>query len=78
MSGAPRNSGGSRFLYDPFDAANARIEANERVLEERWDALSFRLKHLEGGLERLEKRPWVAGIGVAGKGPGPGGTDLVQ
>ena len=27
---------GSRFLYDGFDAAQARIDANERVAEERW------------------------------------------
>ena len=26
-----KSTGGSRFLYAPFDAANARIEANERV-----------------------------------------------
>jgi len=58
--------GGSRFLYDPFDAANARIDANERVLEERWDALTFRLQQIEGTLERLEKRLWLAVMGVAG------------
>ena len=34
--------GGSRFLYDSFDAAAARIEANERVAQERWAALEFR------------------------------------
>ncbi|MEM7643387.1 MAG: hypothetical protein AAGE03_07400 [Pseudomonadota bacterium] len=62
---APR-LGGSRFLYDPFDAANARIEANERVLAERWDALEFRLKGIEGAMERLEKRLWLAAMGVVG------------
>ena len=36
---ARRSSGGSRFLYDSFHAAAARIEANERVAEERWSAL---------------------------------------
>lgn len=59
-------SSGSRFLYDPFDAANARIDANERVLQERWDALTFRLEQIEGTLERLEKRLWLAVMGVAG------------
>ena len=34
--------GGSRFLYEPFDAASARIEVNERIQEERW-------QHLDGG-----------------------------
>ena len=56
--------GGSRFLYAPFDAAEARIEANERVLEERWQALAFRLKAIEVALERLERRLWLAVFGV--------------
>jgi hypothetical protein len=56
--------GGSRYLYAPFDAANARIEANERVLEERWQALTFRLEAIETSLERLEKRLWLAVFGV--------------
>ena len=28
-------SEGSRYVYDSFDAASARIEANERVAQER-------------------------------------------
>ena len=56
--------GGSRYLYAPFDAANARIEANERVLEERWQALTFRLEGIETALERLERRMWLAVFGV--------------
>lgn len=59
-----RDAGGSRFLYDPFDVANARIDANERVLKERWDALEFRLQGIETMLERLEKRLWLAVFGV--------------
>jgi hypothetical protein len=55
---------GSRFLYDPFDVANARIDANERVLEERWDALEFRLKGIEAAIERMERRLWLAVFGV--------------
>ncbi|MFO7920990.1 hypothetical protein DZD18_08475 [Rhodobacteraceae bacterium W635] len=57
-------AGGSRFLYAPFDAANARIEANERVAEERWQALEFRLNAIETALERLERRLWLAVFGV--------------
>ncbi|WP_149142965.1 GTA head formation protein, RCAP_rcc01685 family [Gemmobacter caeruleus] len=56
---------GSRFLYDSFDAAHARIEANERVAEERWNALEYRLGQIEGTLERLEKRIWLGVYGVA-------------
>lgn len=57
-------SSGSRFLYAPFDAAAARIDANERVLEERWNALTFRLEGIEAALQRLEKRLWIALFGM--------------
>ncbi len=60
----PRGVGGSRYLYAPFDAANARIEANERVQDERWTALTFRLEGIELALQRLEKRLWLAVFGV--------------
>lgn len=56
---------GSRFLYDSFDAAHARIEANERVAEERWAALDYRLQQIDAVLERLEKRIWLGVYGVA-------------
>ena len=56
---------GSRFLYDSFDAAHARIEANERVADERWAALDFRLGLIDAALERLEKRIWLGVYGVA-------------
>ena len=57
---------GSRFLYDSFDAASARIEANERVAEERWAALDFRLGQIDAVLERLEKRIWLGVFGAVG------------
>lgn len=60
-----RPGDGSRFLYDSFDAAHARIEANERVAEERWAALDYRLQQIDQVLERLEKRIWVGVYGVA-------------
>ncbi len=60
-----RSPGGSRYLYDSFDAATARIEANERVAEERWVALEFRLRQIDEALERLEKRIWLGVYGVA-------------
>ena len=40
---AAARGGGSRFLYEPFDAAAARIEVNERIQEERWAQLERRL-----------------------------------
>lgn len=60
-----RADGGSRFLYDSFDAAAARIEANERVANERWSGLEYRLGLIEATLERLEKRIWLGVYGVA-------------
>ncbi|MEY4873059.1 MAG: hypothetical protein RLZZ563_2389 [Pseudomonadota bacterium] len=59
-----RVPGGSRFLFDSFDAA-ARIEIGERVLEERWIALEYRLAQIDEALERLERRLWVTVYGVA-------------
>lgn len=57
--------GGSRFVLDSFDSAHARIEANERVMAERWNALEFRLSQIDASLERLEKRIWLGVYGVA-------------
>ena len=37
---ARRRAHGSRYLYEPFDSAYARIETHERVFEERWTALN--------------------------------------
>lgn len=65
MSGA-RQAGGSRYLYDSFDVAAARIEANERVAEERWSGLEYRLRQIEVALERVERRLWLAVYGLAG------------
>jgi hypothetical protein len=65
MSARGTTEGGSRFVYDSFDAAAARIEANERVAEERWSALDYRLGLIDAALERLEKRIWLGVYGVA-------------
>jgi hypothetical protein len=56
---------GSRVVNDNLTAAAARIEANERVAEERWAALDYRLGRIEAGLEGLEKRVWLGVYGVA-------------
>lgn len=63
MNAEPGRSG-SRYLYAPFEVANARIDANERVAEERWGALEYRLGKIELVMERVEKRLWLAVYGV--------------
>ena len=62
---ARRAAPGSRYLYDSFDATAARVEANERVAEERWGGLEYRLNQIEGTLERVERRLWLGVYGVA-------------
>jgi hypothetical protein len=69
---------GSRYLYDPFDAASARIEANERVLQERWASLERRLDAIELGLERMERRLWLAVFGVVSVVLARGIEELLQ
>lgn len=71
-------SSGSRFLFESFDAASARIEANERVAEERWVALDYRLGQIDTVLERLEKRIWLGVYGVAAFLLAQGGEALLQ
>lgn len=64
MSGPARGTG-SRFLYEPFDVANVRIDATERVFDERWKALEHRLEAIEAAMNRLERRMWLAVFGTA-------------
>jgi hypothetical protein len=35
-------------------------------MAERWLALEFRLKTMEGVLQRVEKRMWLTIVGIAG------------
>ena len=57
---------GSRFLYDSFDAAAARIEANERVAQVQFAVLDQRFDRIEALMERLERRLWLTVYGVVG------------
>jgi len=65
MTAQRRAVGGSRFLYDSFDLAQARIDAQERVETERRAGLDYRLGRIEETLERIEKRLWLVVYGVA-------------
>lgn len=77
MSAAAERSG-SKFLYAPFEVANARIDANERVAQERWMALEYRLSRIEASQERVEKRLWVAVYGVVAVILAQGATSLLN
>ena len=61
---AARRKSGSRYLYDSFSAASARIEANERVSDVQFQAVEARLSRIEMLIERLEKRLWLTVYGV--------------
>ncbi len=74
---ARRAVGGSRYLYDSFDVAQARLDASERVAEERWAGLENRLARIEAALERTEKRLWLAVYGVAATLLAQGGLALL-
>lgn len=65
MTAQKRAVGGSRFLYDSFDLAQARIDAQERVEVERRAGMEYRLARIEECLERIEKRLWLVVYGVA-------------
>ncbi len=58
--------GGSRFLYEPFDVHAVRMDAQERVFDERFVSLDRRLVRIEELLDRMEKRLWMAVSGTAG------------
>ncbi len=75
---ARRQTGGSRYLYDSFEAAQARIDAQERVFEARKEALEFRMVRLEQSVDRLERRLWLAVYGVAAGVLMHGALALVQ
>ena len=66
MNARAERIGGSRSLYEPFNATSARLETHERVIEERWIALERRLIRIETALDRVERRMWLALSGIAG------------
>ncbi|MGB0498935.1 MAG: GTA head formation protein, RCAP_rcc01685 family [Rubricella sp.] len=58
-------AGGSRYLYEPFGDAGARVDTLEQVQDARWAALERRLDLIERLLDRMERRLWVAVYSVA-------------
>jgi hypothetical protein len=59
-------TGGSRFLYEPFEFASVhRLEAHERIVESQIGSFERHFSRLEAAVERLEKRLWMTVYGVA-------------
>lgn len=57
---------GSRYLKEPFDLHERRVEETERVMDLRFGHLEQRLGRIETMIEGLEKRLWMAFYGVVG------------
>ncbi len=56
----------ARAGFEPFDCAPAlKLEGHERVTQLRFEGISARLDRIEGLIERLERRVWLAVYGVA-------------
>lgn len=54
-----------RYGFESFDCApGLRLEASERMNKMQFDSLSARIDRLEQGIERLERRLWLAVYGV--------------
>lgn len=64
---------GSRYLKAPFAPppetlwalGRERLEASERLMAVQIRALEQRLDRIEAGMERVERRLWIAVYGVA-------------
>ncbi|MCV6598451.1 MAG: hypothetical protein OIF40_15360 [Mangrovicoccus sp.] len=65
MSGIRRIAGGSRFLLEPFEySPKDFVEAHDRILNMKFEAIDHRLSRIEALMERLERRLWLTVYGV--------------
>lgn len=65
MSEFGRRSGGSRFLFEPFEYGPQTVrEAQEKVLQMHFEGIDGRLTRIEAVMERLERRLWFTVYGV--------------
>ncbi|MEM8556097.1 MAG: hypothetical protein AAGF71_14885 [Pseudomonadota bacterium] len=65
MNEIPRPSGGSRFLFEPFQYGPKEFQAaHDKILQMKFDAVDVRLARMEGLMERMERRLWITVYGV--------------
>ncbi|KEO56529.1 GTA head formation protein, RCAP_rcc01685 family [Thioclava pacifica] len=55
---------GSRYLKEPFAVHEERMQATEKIMELQFTQVEQRLGKIEGMIERLERRLWMAVYGV--------------
>ncbi|MDM7462992.1 MAG: hypothetical protein P3W95_005000 [Tepidimonas taiwanensis] len=55
---------GSRFLKEPFDYHERRVEATERIMALQFGQVERRLERIEEMISGLEKRLWMTVYGV--------------
>lgn len=65
MNDLARATGGSRFLFEPFQYGPREFQAaHEKILQMKFDAVDLRLARIEGLMERMERRLWITVYGV--------------
>ncbi len=60
-----RTTGGSRFLFEPFQYGPKEFQAaHDTILQMKFDAVGDRLARMEALMERMERRLWLTVYGV--------------
>lgn len=57
---------GSRFVKEPFDWHDQRIDAQDRIMALQFGQVERRLERIEALIEGLERRLWMTVYGVVG------------
>ncbi|MGO4853174.1 GTA head formation protein, RCAP_rcc01685 family [Phaeovulum sp. W22_SRMD_FR3] len=57
-------AGGSRYLKEPFDPHDQRLETVERIMSLQFTQVERRLERIEAMIEGLERRLWMTVYGV--------------
>lgn len=58
------DTGGSRYLKEPFEIHEQRFAATERIMALQFDTVEKRLERIETMIGGLERRLWMTVYGV--------------